>query len=115
MKRAPEEPNDVNNEDCGALWSGVHYSGNWNDYSCAAQLKAICEKSNYTATLIIIIFQLGTSNISIFAVVLVISNISGYISIISISNISGGCLALQLCKCYPWLTDDYFPVYTRKD
>ena len=38
-----------------------------------------------------------------------------YIHYINIQLISGGCLALQLCQCYPWLTDDYFPVYTRKD
>ena len=64
MKWGPGEPNDINDEDCGALWSSGHDRGTWNDYSCAAQLKAICEKSNYTATLIIIIFHFETSNSS---------------------------------------------------
>ena len=55
MKWAPGEPNNIDNEDCGALWTSGQDRGTWNDYSCAIKIKAICEKSNYTATLIIII------------------------------------------------------------
>ena len=33
-------------------WSSDHYRGYWNDYECGTEIKAICEKSNYTVILI---------------------------------------------------------------
>ncbi|XP_047467396.1 CD209 antigen-like [Mugil cephalus] len=39
------EPNDVNDEDCGAVYSRENIFKNWNDVDCKATMKWLCEKA----------------------------------------------------------------------
>uniref|UniRef100_A0A1A7WPF2 C-type lectin domain-containing protein n=2 Tax=Iconisemion striatum TaxID=60296 RepID=A0A1A7WPF2_9TELE len=39
------EPNDINNEDCGAVYDRKNFFKAWNDVRCEVKLKWICEKA----------------------------------------------------------------------
>ncbi|XP_040915997.1 C-type lectin domain family 4 member M-like [Toxotes jaculatrix] len=39
------EPNNINNEDCAAVYPRENYFKAWNDVSCGATMKWICEKA----------------------------------------------------------------------
>ncbi|KAM7375778.1 hypothetical protein PAMP_005550 [Pampus punctatissimus] len=39
------EPNNVNNEDCGAVYPKENFFKAWNDVSCSIKMKWICEKA----------------------------------------------------------------------